>query len=290
MTEAPRGRARPAFSAPQEPRVGRTGRVCGLRTLHPAELRPVSCCSPPVLVAAPRMPLELREWDGPLCLSEADERPAHPLRVRYGALELDELGKVLTPTQWRRGSLAILVGRGRSGEVMASVKRDGRPYHLRKRKPGRPPKSPPDRRKQPPRAKKGFPGQASKDGSQKQCPLMSWSFGRLMGENGQTSQKAKAIMNSLKTRAASQRKTRHIVRTCSDFLKAALKEVAGKKGSKLAKRKPRFSDEEIFYRLADAPEEEGSSSSDPDAGTSEMAPPPPAPPQPVVSEPQPVSS
>lgn len=178
---------------------------------------------------------------------------------------------------------------------MASVKREGKPYHLRKRKQrSRPQKSPPGRRRQPPRAKKGLQGQASKDGPQKQCPLMSWSLGRLMGESAQTSQKAKAVMSFLAQRAppraASQRKTRHIVRTCSDFLKAALKEVAGKKGS--AKRKPRFSDEEIFYRLADAPEEEGSPSSSPDAdaGTSEMAPRPLSLPQPVVSEPQPVSS
>lgn len=185
---------------------------------------------------------------------------------------------------------------------MALVKKDGRSYHLRKRKQGRPPKSPPSRRKQPPRAKKGLQGQASKDSSQKQCPLMSWSFGKLMGENGQTSQKAKAIMNSLvghasqKTspRAVSQRKTRHIVRTCSDFLKAALKEVAGKKGAKSAsaKKKLQDSDNELFYRLADAPEDEASagSGSDPDAGTSEMAPRPPSLSQPVVNEPQPVSS
>nr|XP_056715626.1 phosphatidylethanolamine-binding protein 1-like [Euleptes europaea] len=45
------------------------------------------------------MPLELAAWDGPLSLGEADERPAQPLRVRYGALELEELGQALTPTQ-----------------------------------------------------------------------------------------------------------------------------------------------------------------------------------------------
>uniref|UniRef100_A0A669PG76 Phosphatidylethanolamine-binding protein 1 n=1 Tax=Phasianus colchicus TaxID=9054 RepID=A0A669PG76_PHACC len=45
------------------------------------------------------MPVELGLWDGPLSLSEVEQRPAHPLRVKYGSVEIDELGKVLTPTQ-----------------------------------------------------------------------------------------------------------------------------------------------------------------------------------------------
>ncbi|XP_060105338.1 phosphatidylethanolamine-binding protein 1-like [Heteronotia binoei] len=53
------------------------------------------------------MPLELSEWDGPLCLSEVDEGPAHPLRVRYGALEIEELGQVLTPTQVQKRPTSI---------------------------------------------------------------------------------------------------------------------------------------------------------------------------------------
>lgn len=49
------------------------------------------------------MPVELGLWDGPLSLSEVEQKPAHPLRVKYGSVEIDELGKVLTPTQVSRG-------------------------------------------------------------------------------------------------------------------------------------------------------------------------------------------
>ncbi|KAL2298526.1 hypothetical protein Nmel_015526 [Mimus melanotis] len=45
------------------------------------------------------MPVDLAKWDGPLSLSEVEQKPAHPLRVKYGSVEIDELGKVLTPTQ-----------------------------------------------------------------------------------------------------------------------------------------------------------------------------------------------
>ncbi|KAL8180423.1 UNVERIFIED_CONTAM: Phosphatidylethanolamine-binding protein 1 [Gekko kuhli] len=45
------------------------------------------------------MAVDLGAWGGPLNLTEVDEKPAKPLRVRYGGLEIDELGKVLTPTQ-----------------------------------------------------------------------------------------------------------------------------------------------------------------------------------------------
>uniref|UniRef100_A0A8D0GBM4 Phosphatidylethanolamine-binding protein 1 n=1 Tax=Sphenodon punctatus TaxID=8508 RepID=A0A8D0GBM4_SPHPU len=45
------------------------------------------------------MPMELDQWSGPLSLTEVDQQPMQLLRVRYGAVELDELGKVLTPTQ-----------------------------------------------------------------------------------------------------------------------------------------------------------------------------------------------
>jgi hypothetical protein len=49
------------------------------------------------------MPADLSKWSGPLSLQEVDERPQHPLRVTYGGVEVDELGKVLTPTQVPRG-------------------------------------------------------------------------------------------------------------------------------------------------------------------------------------------
>lgn len=45
------------------------------------------------------MPVDLSKWDGPLSLAEVEQKPAHPLRVKYGSVEIDELGKVLTPTQ-----------------------------------------------------------------------------------------------------------------------------------------------------------------------------------------------
>uniref|UniRef100_A0A8C6F198 Phosphatidylethanolamine binding protein 1 n=1 Tax=Monodon monoceros TaxID=40151 RepID=A0A8C6F198_MONMO len=45
------------------------------------------------------MPVDLSKWSGPLSLQEVDERPQHPLQVKYGGAEVDELGKVLTPTQ-----------------------------------------------------------------------------------------------------------------------------------------------------------------------------------------------
>lgn len=46
-----------------------------------------------------KMSVELSEWGGSLSLPEVEVAPAHPLTVRYGSLEIDELGKVLTPTQ-----------------------------------------------------------------------------------------------------------------------------------------------------------------------------------------------
>lgn len=45
------------------------------------------------------MPADVSKWSGPLELQEVDEKPAQPLTVKYGSVEIDELGKVLTPTQ-----------------------------------------------------------------------------------------------------------------------------------------------------------------------------------------------
>lgn len=45
------------------------------------------------------MPVDLSQWTGPLELTEVEEKPAQPLTVKYGSVEIDELGKVLTPTQ-----------------------------------------------------------------------------------------------------------------------------------------------------------------------------------------------
>ncbi|KAL7836909.1 hypothetical protein AOLI_G00281930 [Acnodon oligacanthus] len=45
------------------------------------------------------MPVDVGQWSGALALTEVEEKPRKPLTVRYGSLEVDELGKVLTPTQ-----------------------------------------------------------------------------------------------------------------------------------------------------------------------------------------------
>lgn len=45
------------------------------------------------------MPLDLSQWTGPLALQEVEEKPAQPLTIKYDSVEIDELGKVLTPTQ-----------------------------------------------------------------------------------------------------------------------------------------------------------------------------------------------
>lgn len=51
------------------------------------------------------MPVDLGQWSGPLSLTEVEQKPAQPLRVKYGSVEIDELGKVLTPTQVSRARL-----------------------------------------------------------------------------------------------------------------------------------------------------------------------------------------
>ncbi|XP_043304373.1 phosphatidylethanolamine-binding protein 1-like [Cervus canadensis] len=53
------------------------------------------------------MPVDLGKWSGPLSRQEVDERPQHPLQVKYGGAEVDELGKVLTPTQVKNRPTSI---------------------------------------------------------------------------------------------------------------------------------------------------------------------------------------
>lgn len=48
------------------------------------------------------MPVDLSQWTGTLQLQEVEEKPSHPLTVKYGSVEIDELGKALTPTQVRQ--------------------------------------------------------------------------------------------------------------------------------------------------------------------------------------------
>lgn len=61
------------------------------------------------------MAADISQWAGPLCLQEVDEPPQHALRVEYGGVSVDELGKVLTPTQVRRGPAAGETGGQRGG-------------------------------------------------------------------------------------------------------------------------------------------------------------------------------
>lgn len=45
------------------------------------------------------MTVDLTKWTGTLQLQEVEEKPLHPLTVKYGSVEIDKLGKELTPTQ-----------------------------------------------------------------------------------------------------------------------------------------------------------------------------------------------
>lgn len=45
------------------------------------------------------MPVDVGQWTGDLALHEVEEKPGEALTVKYGSLEIDELGKVLTPSQ-----------------------------------------------------------------------------------------------------------------------------------------------------------------------------------------------
>uniref|UniRef100_G3PMG7 Phosphatidylethanolamine binding protein 1 n=1 Tax=Gasterosteus aculeatus TaxID=69293 RepID=G3PMG7_GASAC len=53
------------------------------------------------------MPADISQWTGPLSLQEVDEKPAQPLTIKYDSVEVDELGKVLTPSQVQRRPTAI---------------------------------------------------------------------------------------------------------------------------------------------------------------------------------------
>lgn len=56
--------------------------------------------------------MDLSQWSGSLALQEVEEKPAKPLIVKYGSLEIDELGKVLTPTQVSELNDVKLTGSG----------------------------------------------------------------------------------------------------------------------------------------------------------------------------------
>lgn len=61
------------------------------------------------------MAADISQWAGPLSLQEVDEPPQHALRVEYGGVTVDELGKVLTPTQVWCGPAGGEAGTQRGG-------------------------------------------------------------------------------------------------------------------------------------------------------------------------------
>lgn len=67
--------------------VNAAGPVSGGVTLHFANRQRVE------------MPVDLSQWTGCLALQEVEEKPAQALTIKYGSVDIDELGKVLTPTQ-----------------------------------------------------------------------------------------------------------------------------------------------------------------------------------------------
>lgn len=81
--------------------------VCGLLAVCAADLGLVSSALPAVLPLGPAKPMDLSKWSGPLSLQEVDEQPQHPLQVKYAGVEIDELGKVLTPTQVKNRPTSI---------------------------------------------------------------------------------------------------------------------------------------------------------------------------------------
>lgn len=134
---------------------------------------------------------------------------------------------------------------------MPLLRKNAMPYNLRKKKQVRTRKSSAGPKKLPSGSEKGQP---SRRVARKQSPQVSLTLGKARGK--------KAL--------ASPKNSRRIVRTFQDFLLAAVKEVMGKKVPRLAptKRRPRFSDDQIFYKLANAAEEQGYSDSDADEGPS----------------------
>lgn len=70
------------------------------------------------------MPVDLSQWTGPLSLREVEERPQHPLSVKYADCEILELGQVLTPTQVP-GPLVALGWAGMDEEGLGALVRPG---------------------------------------------------------------------------------------------------------------------------------------------------------------------
>ncbi|KAL8180469.1 UNVERIFIED_CONTAM: hypothetical protein K2H54_025095 [Gekko kuhli] len=225
------------------------------------------------------MPLCLSEWDGPLCLSEADEKPAHPLRVLYGAVEIEEVGQVLTPTQ------------------KANVQKK-----RRMKRQTRPQKTPAKQSKLPSGLRRNICLiRLPKSCHLQSCPLMSWCFNKRVRDNVLslrmprcTSDFWAAAYRRMTMQAGGQKK-QDCCHVSSDFLKATVKAMDKRRAKqkralaeKTAKPKRRYSDK-IFYRLA-----KPSALNDVYAGPSgrglDAAGSVPAFPQPLAGTPQPVAS
>lgn len=68
------------------------------------------------------MPVDLSQWTGTLELQEVEEKPSQPLTVKYGAVEIDELGKELTPTQVSQTAGAAFTGHGDGSAERAALR------------------------------------------------------------------------------------------------------------------------------------------------------------------------
>lgn len=124
------------------------------------------------------------------------------------------------------------------------------------------------RKKLPVRSKKNiciirFP----KRGYRLNCPLMSWCFDRWIRGSRNPSQVAKpqvpckkrgpCLRMPLPARRRAKKKPHAQLRRCPDFLQAALREMAKKEGAKrtaalAAKKRRHYSENEIFYKLANS--------------------------------------
>ncbi|KAK7808233.1 hypothetical protein U0070_016958 [Myodes glareolus] len=70
------------------------------------------------------MPADISQWSGPLSLQEVDNRLQHALQVRYARVEVDELGKVLMPTQVKNRPSSISWGGLDPGRLYTLVLND----------------------------------------------------------------------------------------------------------------------------------------------------------------------
>lgn len=184
---------------------------------------------------------------------------------------------------------------------MAAIRRGKKSYFLRKKskRPRGPKKNATRQRKLLASQKKNvcvirFP----KSSYLRTCPLVAWYFNRRLRNDVLSFRRRKSLGGffdrghsrkaPLQAGGRQKKQPPRIRCSCPEFLQAALKEVANKKKAKWvvapAKRRPRYSDDEIFYKLANASDD----GSDAGAGTSDVASCPST--QPGTNGPQAVSS